>query len=110
MCPMFMKEDAQITASLWEHGPPWPQCNNSNGNTNDPNDTATMFQAAHTHSIPQSPGREPVITPVPQVGTGTSELRPPPEKERKQFWRGLDEVEEAQPELLGIKITQALTM
>lgn len=63
-----------------------------------------------THSIPQPPGREPAIAPVPHVGTGTSELRPPPEKERKQSWRGLDEVEEAQPELLGIKITQALTM
>lgn len=49
MCPMFMKEDAQITTNLWEHGPPWPQCNNSNGNTNDPNDPATVFQAAHTH-------------------------------------------------------------
>lgn len=36
MCPMFMKEDAQITVNLWEHGPPRPQFNNSNGDTNDP--------------------------------------------------------------------------
>lgn len=66
------------------------------------------FQAAHplTHSTPSHPGREPAIIPpppAPDVGIGTSELRPYPKEEALLEEPG--EAEGVQPQLVGSKIT-----